>query len=114
VELTGNFQGVGVTLADAVCAVDVDARRTVASEIVVCGGSTAFAKFPDRLQRSLDTTIFPKVKITAMPSAIDRISASWLGCSISCSLATFQHQWISKSQYYEHGADRLVDKLVLY
>ena len=114
VEVSGNFQGVASTLADAVCAVDIDARKTVASEIVVCGGSTAFAKFPERLQRSLDSTIFPKVKITAMPAAIDRISASWLGCSIASSLATFQHQWISKSQYYEHGADRLVDKLVLY
>ncbi len=114
VEVSGNFQGVGATLADAVSAVDIDARKSVASEIIVCGGSTGFAKFPERLQRSLDTTIFPKVKITALPSVIDRISASWLGCSIASSLATFQHQWISKSQYYEHGADRLVDKLVLY
>ena len=112
--MSGNFQGVAATLADAVCAVDIDARRTVASEIIVSGGSTSFAKFPERLQRSLDSSIFPKVKITALPSAIDRISASWLGCSIASSLATFQHQWISKAQYYEHGADRLVDKIVLY
>jgi len=119
----GGFQGLITAVSTAVSAVDVDIRKQVASEIIVVGGSTLFPKFTERLHRGLvvgdehrtaPLSMIPKLKITAATRSVERMSASWLGCSIAASLGSFQHLWITKQQYQEHGAERLLDKQIIF
>jgi actin-related protein len=114
---THGFPGVLGVLEESIMHVDIDARKSVGSEIVVIGGSTLFKGFPERLQQALSSSsnhFLHRSKITAMPGTMERISASWLGCSIACSLSNFQHLWISKQQYLENGGERFVDKELLF
>lgn len=119
----GGFQGLVSAVGSAVAAIDVDVRKAVASEIVVVGGSTMFPKFCERLHRGLvagdehraaPLSMIPKLKITAAPRSVERMSASWLGCSIAASLGSFQHLWVSKQQYQENGADRFLEKQIIF
>ena len=110
----GGFQGLVPAIGDVVNSVDIDIRKIVGAEIILVGGSSCFSKLPERLQKCNPLPAIPKLKITAMPAAIDRTSASWLGCSIAASLGSFQHLWVSKQIYHEHGSDRLLDKQIIF
>ena len=103
----GGFQGLPAAISESIGSVDVDARKSVSQEIILVGGSSLFPKLPERLQKQIG-----KTKLTAVPG--ERANSSWLGCSIAASLSTFQHLWISKQQYAEHGPDRLLDHRIIF
>jgi actin-related protein len=108
-----NFPGLVTAITDVVGNTDVDARKAVSSDIILTGGSSLFDGMPDRLLKGLSTGL-PKCKVTAAPVGIDRMSGSWLGCSIIASCSTFQQLWISKSQLNEDGIDRVMSKQLFW
>ena len=116
------FQGIGHAVLQAVGQTDVDARKAVGSEVILVGGSSLFEGMPERLLKSINSSypesaskgLISKAKVTAPSSAVDRQSASWLGCSIIASCATFQQLWISKRQFQEEGFDRLLHKQLFW
>jgi actin-related protein len=119
-----NFRGIGVSVLETVANCDVDARKAVSSDIILTGGSSLFVNMPDRLLKfvtssevgKLANPLIPlvKTKVTAPPVSVDRMSSSWLGCSIIASCATFQQLWISKRQYEEDGLDRIASKQLFW
>ncbi|PKK22093.1 putative LOC106145931 [Columba livia] len=57
------------------------ARKDTVDNIVLARGSSMFPGFPERIG-----------------------TAAWLGDSMAASLTSFQHTWMAKSEYQEHGA----------
>jgi actin-like protein 6A len=119
------FHGVGVSVLETISNCDVDARKAVSSDVILTGGSSLFGGMPERLlkflsspdkQSSIGNPLIPipKPKVTASPVSLDRMSSSWLGCSIIGSCATFQQLWVSKKQYQEDGFDRVVSRQLFW
>ena len=82
---------------------DADLRRELYQSICLSGGSTMFPGFPERLAKDL-MNLAPtsaKIKVVAPP---ERKYSAWIGASILSSLSSFQHMWISRSEYNETGA----------
>ena len=117
------FNGIGTAALECVANCDIDARKAISSDVILCGGSSLFANMPDRLLKFLQSpdngkgaSLVPivKPKVTATPVAVDRMSTSWLGCSIVASCATFQQMWISRRQFEEEGFDRVSAKQLFW
>jgi actin-related protein len=119
------FDGITTSALECVANCDVDIRKQVSSDIILTGGSSLFPGMPDRLLKSLSSPStqqssqrvlvhIPKCKVTATPVSIDRMSSSWLGCSILASCATFQQMWITKDQLAEDGFDRIVNRQLFW
>ncbi|XP_072813249.1 actin, cytoplasmic 1-like isoform X3 [Vicugna pacos] len=81
---------------------DIDIRKDLCSNTVLCGGTTMYPGFTDRMQKEINalapSTV--KVKIIAPP---ERKYSVWMGGSILASLPIFQQMWISKDEYEESG-----------
>ncbi|XP_050707330.1 actin-3, muscle-specific-like [Eriocheir sinensis] len=81
---------------------DIDIRKDLFANIVMSGGTSMYPGIPDRMQKEI-TFLAPStinVKIVAPP---ERKYSVWIGGSILSSLSTFQHFWITKSEYEEFG-----------
>ena len=123
--LAQGFHGIGAAALEVISNCDIDARKSISSDVILTGGSSLFAHMPERLLKYLQTPEgpsakaawsipIPKAKVTASPVSIDRTCTSWLGCSIAASCATFQQLWISKRPYEEDGLDRVVHRQLLW
>ncbi|NWV41011.1 ACL10 protein, partial [Grantiella picta] len=80
-------------------------RRHLLGNIVLSGGSSMFPGFPERMCLELnflsqDTGVH--VEVLANPG---RSTAAWAGGSMAASLTSFQHMWMTKHEYQEHGAE---------
>lgn len=88
------------SLSDA----DVDVRKDLLQNVVVCGAGSLFEGLPERLHREmsaeLSTPFRPKMIV---PSHIERSMAVWIGGSVLASLGSFQQQWLSREEYYADG-----------
>jgi len=100
------FSGLQHMLRSAVDSVDLDLHKELYSSIVLSGGSSLLAGFPNRVSRELavDLPAAHKVKVVLGSSSTDRKYASWIGGSILASLGTFHQMWVSKAEYEEQGA----------
>lgn len=90
---------------------DVDIRANLANNIVVSGGTTLTQGFTDRLNEDL-TSALPgyKIRMSAPGNIVERKFSAWIGASILASLGTFHQLWISKKEYQEVGASKLLEK----
>ncbi|NXI74733.1 ACL10 protein, partial [Anseranas semipalmata] len=80
-------------------------RKDIAGNIVLSGGSSMFPGFPKRMYLELNALLHStgcKMKLLAAP---ERNVAAWAGGSMVASLASFQHTWMGKDEYQEHGAE---------
>ncbi|NXO64252.1 ACL10 protein, partial [Phainopepla nitens] len=80
-------------------------RRRILGNIVLSGGSSMFPGFPERMCLELnflfrDTGVH--IEVLANPK---RGTAAWAGGSMAASLTSFQHTWMTKGDYQEHGAE---------
>ncbi|XP_006629826.2 actin-like protein 7A [Lepisosteus oculatus] len=80
---------------------DIQIKKDLLKNIVVCGGSTMFPGFPERLQYELDK-IAPRSE-AAVVAVPERNYAVWRGGSILASLQAFQSLWVRKEEYEERG-----------
>merc|ERR1711942_491405 len=81
---------------------DIDIRKDLYANTVLCGGTTMYPGIADRMQKEI-TALAPstiKIKIIAPP---ERKYSVWIGGSILASLSTFQQMWITKQEYDECG-----------
>jgi len=94
--------GLPEIIMHSVALCDIDLRSTLLANMVLCGGTSMFPGFPDRLQKEITALVSAstKIKIIAPP---ERKYSTWIGASILGSLSTFQSQWISKEEYDEFG-----------
>ncbi|KAL2296809.1 hypothetical protein Nmel_014858 [Mimus melanotis] len=80
------------------------ARRHVLGNIVLSGGSSMFLGFPERMCLELNFLLQGAgvhIEVLANPK---RGTAAWAGGSMAASLTSFQHSWMTKDEYQEHGA----------
>ncbi|NXS26620.1 ACL10 protein, partial [Pomatostomus ruficeps] len=78
--------------------------RYMLGNIVLSGGSSMFPGFPERMCLELNflsqgTGVH--IEVLANP---ERGAAAWAGGSMAASLTSFQHMWMTKGEYQEHGA----------
>ncbi|NWU01437.1 ACL10 protein, partial [Urocynchramus pylzowi] len=81
------------------------ARRLLLGNIVLSGGSSMFPGFPERMCLELNLLFQGAgvhVQVLANPK---RGTAAWAGGSMAASLSSFQHAWMTKGEYQEHGAE---------
>ncbi|NWV64431.1 ACL10 protein, partial [Malurus elegans] len=79
-------------------------RTHVLGNIVLSGGSSMFTGFPERMCLELNFLsrgTGMQVEVLANPG---RDTAAWAGGSMAASLSSFQHTWMTKGEYQEHGA----------
>ncbi|XP_039613937.1 actin-1-like [Polypterus senegalus] len=80
---------------------EVNIRKELMKNFVICGGSTMFQGFPERFEHELAMMALDGTPgVVALP---DRNSASWIGGSVLASLQEFQPFWIHKREYEECG-----------
>ncbi|NXQ52975.1 ACL10 protein, partial [Anthoscopus minutus] len=80
-------------------------RRQILGNIVLSGGSSMFPGFPERMCLELNFLFQGKgvhIEVLANPK---RGTAAWAGGSMAASLTSFQHTWMTKGEYQEHGAE---------
>uniref|UniRef100_A0A8D0H992 Actin like 10 n=1 Tax=Sphenodon punctatus TaxID=8508 RepID=A0A8D0H992_SPHPU len=85
-------------------------KEAVIGSIVLSGGSTMFPGFPERMCSELEALFHGRgyqIKILAAP---ERKMAVWTGGSMAASLQSFQHLWMTKGEYQEHGAAYVHEK----
>jgi len=90
--------------------VDVDVRKDLLLNVLLTGGGSCFQGMADRLYGDVSLSLSSpfKVKVVA-PSALERKFGVWIGGSILSSLGSFQQMWLSRAEYDDEGAARLVD-----
>lgn len=100
------FNGYHQMIIDAINKGDIDIRKELFANILVCGGNTLFSGFPEHLQKQLynSSSQALKIKVITHPSPTERKFSSYIGGSILSSLGTFHQIWMSKQEYEEHGA----------
>lgn len=107
------FQTSGISDMVVRCieACDVDIRSNLANNIVVTGGTTLTQGFTDRLNEDLTAALAGyKIRMSAAGNVVERRFSAWIGGSILASLGTFHQLWISKKEYQELGAAKLLEK----
>lgn len=110
---TSAFTERGVTdlIVDTINACDVDMRANLANNIVLTGGTSMLTGFTQRVNQELTQTLSGlKVRVHAPGNSIERKNSAWIGGSILASLGTFHQLWISKKEYEEVGAAKLLEK----
>lgn len=95
--------GIHKTAFESIMKCDVDIRKDLYGNLVLCGGNTMFPAFSDRMQKEM-TALAPstmKIKIIAPKQ---RQFSVWTGSSILGSLNTFKQMCVSKQEYIESGS----------
>lgn len=94
--------GIHEMMYNSLMRIDVDLRREMYGNLGLCGGTTMFPGFCDRLLREI-TALAPaamRVKVIAPP---ERKYAAWIGGSILAAMSSFEKMCISKERYDEFG-----------
>lgn len=90
---------------DAISNVDVDLRKELCSNIVLCGASSLHPGLEQRVSEELSNKLPKAAKCRVICArSVERQFASWIGASILTSLGSFQQMWISRAEYDEYGA----------
>jgi actin-related protein len=92
---------------DALASCEVDCRRVLSENLILCGGGSMFRGFPERLSAELAGTATP------LKEKPYRRYMSWIGASVLASLSSFESKWITKGEYQEYGS-AIVHKKSLY
>ena len=82
---------------------DIDIRKDLFNNIVMCCGTTMFPGIPERLSKEV-TALAPSTMKIKVVAPAERKFLVWIGGSILSSLSTFQTMWITKAEYQETGS----------
>jgi centractin len=101
--LEGPPGGVAALAAAALGAAELEARRALAENVVLAGGSTLLPGFGVRCLAELRAAspVGMRLRIAAPP---ERATAVWTGGSVLASLGSFRDLWVTRAQYEEEGA----------
>ena len=81
---------------------DVDMRKDIYVNIIICGGTSMFSGFDVRMRKEISQLIPQNVRNNIIASP-ERKYSVWIGGSIIASLSTFKSRWITKKEYDECG-----------
>ncbi|KAM6053252.1 LOW QUALITY PROTEIN: actin-like protein 10 [Theristicus caerulescens] len=82
------------------------ARRDTVGNVMLSGGSLMFPGF-QRMCLELNALFYGtgcQIRVLTSP---ERGTAAWAGGSTAASLTSFQHAWMAKGEYQEHGAKHM-------
>merc|ERR1719206_23961 len=105
--LVGSQQGgLAKVIADSIMRTELDLRRLLWRNIVLCGGNTMFDGLRERLHAQL-CELAPKsvtVKVSAMENRKYNV---WKGAAIVSDIPSFRKEWFSRREFEENGASRI-------
>lgn len=91
-------------IKESILSCDINIRKELASNIILGGGNTLIKGFADVLKIKVEEALGKHyegvVKINANK---ERHYSVWTGASVVCSINNFQHIWVSKTDFEEHG-----------
>lgn len=100
-----SFVGLLEMASRAVALCDVDMRAAMVGNIVVCGGGSLLSGLAERVNHEFGKLAnYGRVRVHTGATSNERRFGAWIGGSILGSLSTFQHLWMTKKEYDEHGA----------
>ncbi|TNV78000.1 hypothetical protein FGO68_gene7504 [Halteria grandinella] len=100
-------QNVQNLVVDALASCEVDCRKVLSQNLIVCGGGSMFRGFSERLASELAG------KATPLKEKPYRRYMSWIGAAVLASLSSFEAKWITKGEYQEYGS-AIIHKKALY
>eukprot|EP00929_Paragymnodinium_shiwhaense_P031327 TRINITY_DN17572_c0_g3_i5.p1 TRINITY_DN17572_c0_g3~~TRINITY_DN17572_c0_g3_i5.p1 ORF type:complete len:306 (+),score=54.81 TRINITY_DN17572_c0_g3_i5:690-1607(+) len=93
--------GISSLIYNSIMQADSDVRVSLYSSIILSGGTTLLAGFPERLRKDLKAQA-PKWRMQVLAPK-EREHSAWMGGSIFASMTTFQQLWIARDEYEEAG-----------
>ncbi|CDQ86814.1 actin-3 [Oncorhynchus mykiss] len=84
-------------------------QTALMANVALCGGSSMFSGFPERLQAEMEK-LAPRDSMIGMLSGAHREFASWVGGSIITCLSSFQPMWVKGQDYQEEGSSVVRNK----
>jgi actin-related protein 4 len=106
-----NIRGLSQLVAHTLTSVDIDLRASMAHNIIISGGTSLITQFTERIQADLsNTNPGLKVRLHAVGSSAERSSQSWIGGSVLSSLGTFHQMWVTKEEYQQAGAEKILNQ----
>ena len=101
--------GVGGCVGKVVGKMEVDKRKDMYGNIVLCGGSSMFKGIVERLEKEVKGVAGGDGEFVKIVAGEDRMWSAWIGGSILCEMSSFD-TWITSEQYYDVGVDGIVEK----
>lgn len=104
-------RGLTQLVSKTLSSIDIDLRSSIAHNIIVTGGVSLIPQLTERLYNEL-TALNPalKIRLHAVGNSSERVNQAWIGGSVLASLGTFHQMWVSKEEYEEVGADRILSQ----
>jgi actin-related protein len=81
---------------------DVDVRKELYSNIILCGGSSMFHGLAERMEKEIVALATPQMKVNVVATP-ERKNSVWLGGSVLGSLDAFPQMMIDRAEYSEEG-----------
>ena len=107
-------KGIHRLIYDSVQACDPDLRREMLHHMLFCGGGSTFPQLGQRLHNEVSRMVPSTFKVKLVSaSPLEKRFNVFTGGSILASLGSFQQLWISKKEYDEIGAEKLVEQRCL-
>ncbi|KAJ9095126.1 Actin- protein 4 [Naganishia cerealis] len=105
------IRGLSQLVAHTLTSVDIDLRASMAHNIIISGGTSLITQLTERIQADLsNTNPGLKVRLHAVGSSAERSSQSWIGGSVLSSLGTFHQMWVTKEEYQQAGAEKILNQ----
>jgi actin-related protein len=86
---------------------DIDLRKDLLKNIIVCGRNTCFPGFQERMKEQIQTVYKVKETYQSKSDVVKVIGRSdisaWCGGSILASLRTMEREWITREDYEKYG-----------
>lgn len=106
-----SVRGISQLISHALAAVDIDFRSSVAHNIIITGGTSLIPQLSERLYNEVsNSNPGLKIRLHAVGNTHERSNQAWIGASILSSLGTFHQMWVSKDEYEEAGAERILSQ----
>jgi actin beta/gamma 1 len=96
------MNGLHRLLFESIGRCDLDIRKEVQNNIVICGGTTMFPGFVNRLQQQMEMLI-PSSQSANVIATKERKNGVWTGGAIISQLSSFSQMWVRKKDYNEYG-----------
>ncbi|EGW30627.1 actin-related protein [Spathaspora passalidarum NRRL Y-27907] len=105
------IRGLSHLITHTLSTIDIDLRASVAHNIIVTGGVSLIPQLIERLYNELsNSNPGLKIRLHAVGNSSERVNQAWIGGSVLASLGTFHQMWVTKHEYNEAGADRILNQ----
>lgn len=82
---------------------DIDARKELYANIILCGGTSMFRGLAERVEKEIISMAVPQMTVNVIATP-ERRNSVWIGGSLVASLDAFPQMMISSEEYREEGS----------